>query len=255
MDSIRRFSGNYDIYSNAVTIHGNFNVLGNTSITNTKLDIYSGSTTIHGNLVVLGNTSSVTTTNSTVGNLFITLNSGESGAGITQGNSGIIISRGTSANAVWQYSEISSRFEGLVGTSLSAIRAAAPVNADDVVTKGYLQSLPSAQPGGINTSVQYSNGTSIVGDTVLRYNSASGQLSVGNLQLTTNSIRNFTGPLQVGSPIQMPYSAQPASVSSKVTLYANVPGSGGTGVYFVNTSAQDELISKSKATVLALIFS
>lgn len=253
MDSIRRFSGNYDIYSNTVSIHGNFNVLGNTSITNTKLDIYSGLTTIHGNLLVLGNTVSVTTTNSTSGNLFMTLNSGETGAGITQSNSGIIISRGTSANAIWQYSEISSRFEGLVGTGLSAIRAASPVNSDDVVTKGYLQSLPTSLPGGSAQSIQYSNGTSFVGDSVLRYNS--GTFYVGNLQLTTNSIRNFNGPLQVGSPIQMPYATQPASVSSRVTLYANTPGSGGTGVYFVNTSTQDELISKSKATVLALIFS
>lgn len=255
MDSIRRFSGNYDIYSNTVSIHGNFNVLGNTSITNNKLDIYSGLTTIHGNLLVLGNTVSVTTTNSTSGNLFMTLNSGETGAGITQSNSGIIISRGTSANAIWQYSEVSSRFEGLLGSNLSAIRAATPVNNDDVVTKGYLQSLPSSQPGGSAQSVQYSNGTSFLGDSVLKYNAGSGIFFVGNLRLTTNSITNFTGPLQVGSPVQMSYSAQPASASSKVTLYANAPGSGGTGLYFVNTSTQDELISKSKATVLALIFS
>jgi phage baseplate assembly protein gpV len=185
----------------------------------------------------------------------MTLNSGETGAGITQGNSGIIISRGTSANAVWQYSEISSRFEGLIGANLSAIRAASPVNSDDVVTKGYLQSLPSSQPGGSSQSVQYSNGTSFLGDSTLRYNWVSGVFAVGNLQLTTNSIRNFNGPLQVNSPMLMPYATQPASVSSKVTLYANAPGSGGTGLYFVNTSTQDELISKSKATVLALIFS
>jgi hypothetical protein len=238
-----------------VSIHGNFNVLGNTSITNNKLDIYSGLTTIHGNLLVLGNTVSVTTTNSTSGNLFMTLNSGETGAGITQGNSGIIISRGTSANAIWQYSEVSSRFEGLLGSNLSAIRAATPVNSDDVVTKGYLQSLPSSQPGGTSSSVQYSNGTSFLGDSSLRYNWVSGVFSVGNLQLTTNSIRNFNGPLQINSTVQMPYTAQPSSASSKVALYANAPGGGGTGLYFVNTSTQDELISKSRATVLALIFS
>jgi hypothetical protein len=37
-------------------------------------------------------------------------------------------------------------------------------------------------------------------------------------------------------------------------LYGNIAGSGGTGVYFVDGSTSDELVSKSKAIVYGIIF-
>jgi hypothetical protein len=49
-------------------------------------------------------------------------------------------------------------------------------------------------------------------------------------------------------------SVPPATVANSATIIANVPGSGGTGIYFNNNSNQDELISKSKAIVFSIIF-
>jgi hypothetical protein len=48
-------------------------------------------------------------------------------------------------------------------------------------------------------------------------------------------------------------------VSDNVLLYAAVPGTGTTGVYFVNDSAETakqngELISKNKALVFSMLF-
>jgi len=48
--------------------------------------------------------------------------------------------------------------------------------------------------------------------------------------------------------------ATPANVANAVALYSNVTGSGGTGLYFTSASANDELVSKSKAIVFAIIF-
>jgi hypothetical protein len=48
--------------------------------------------------------------------------------------------------------------------------------------------------------------------------------------------------------------ATPANVANAVAVYSNVVGSGGTGLYFTSTSANDELVSKGKAIVYAIIF-
>ena len=48
--------------------------------------------------------------------------------------------------------------------------------------------------------------------------------------------------------------ARPANVTNATVLYGNSVGSGGTGLYFTSSSANDELVSKSKAIVFAIIF-
>ena len=48
--------------------------------------------------------------------------------------------------------------------------------------------------------------------------------------------------------------ATPANVSNAVTVYSNAVGSGGTGLYITSSAAADELVSKSKAIVFAIIF-
>ena len=50
------------------------------------------------------------------------------------------------------------------------------------------------------------------------------------------------------------YQATPPNEANAVALYSNVTGSGGTGLYFTSASANDELVSKSKAIVFAIIF-
>lgn len=228
MSSVKNVSGDYDIYANLVTIHGN--------------------------LKIIGNSASVSSTNSTVKDNIIVLNDGETGAGVALGNAGIMINRGISANAYWQFAEATTSWEGRYSDgNLIAISAADPVNNSDVVTKGYLAG-HGTPPGGSDTQVQYNKSSSLAGNAGLVFTDTTGVLQIGNISIGPDAIQH-TSDITVNSPLRMTDMAgSPTAVSGHTTVYANTPGGGGTGVYFVNTTNSDELISKKKATVLALIF-
>jgi len=229
MSSVKNVSGNYDIYANLVTIHSDFRVIGNSA--------------------------TISTTNSTLKDNIIVLNDGETGAGVSLGNAGIMVNRGVSANAYWQFSETATSWEGRYSNgNLITIRAADPVNNSDVVTKGYLAS-HGTPPGGSDTQVLYNKTGIIAGNAGLIFTDTTGVLTIGNISIGPDAIQH-TSDITVNSPLRMTNMAgSPTAVSNHTTVYANAPGGGGTGVYFVNTSNSDELISKTNATVLALIFS
>ena len=64
-----------------------------------------GTTTITGNLVVQGDTTTVTSQNLDIKDNILTLNSGETGAGITLTDSGLEMDRGTYVNALFTFNE------------------------------------------------------------------------------------------------------------------------------------------------------
>ena len=229
MSSVKNVSGDYDIYANLVTIHGN--------------------------LKIIGNSASISSTNSTIKDNIIVLNDGETGAGVALGNAGIMINRGISSNAYWQFAEATTSWEGRYGNgNLITIRAADPIANSDVVTKGYLANIGNP-PGGSATQVQYNKNNVLAGNAGLTFTDTTGVLLIGNISIGPNAIQHTTA-ITINSPLRMNHIAlAPNAVSGHTTVYANVPGGGGTGVYFVNTSNSDELISKTNATVLALIFS
>ena len=66
---------------------------------NTAYTINAPEIIIDGNLTVLGNETVVNTTDLAITDNLIILNNGETGAGVTKGNAGIVIDRGTEANA------------------------------------------------------------------------------------------------------------------------------------------------------------
>jgi hypothetical protein len=230
MSSVKNVSGNYDIYANLVTIHSDFRVIGNSA--------------------------TISTTNSTLKDNIIVLNDGETGAGVSLGNAGIMVNRGVSANAYWQFSETATSWEGRYSNgNLITIRAADPVNNSDVVTKGYLLGKGGSLAAGSDTQVQYNKSNNLAGNAGLIFTDTTGVLTIGNISIGPDAIQH-TSDITVNSPLRMTNMAGlPTAVSNHTTVYANAPGGGGTGVYFVNTSNSDELISKTNATVLALIFS
>lgn len=82
-------------------------------------------------------------------------------------------------------------------------------------------------------------------------------LTVGNIQITNNTIANISNDniiidniLNIANRV-----TTPSSVGGYVKLYSkNTPGTGGTGLFFVNTmGTNDELISKTKALLYSLI--
>jgi len=123
----------------------------------------------------------------------------------------------TTANA-WQ---ISSSVTGL----------GAPVAAYSTI----LTSASAANAAGSNTQIQFNQNGGFGANSTLTYDYA-------------NSIFTLQGVEVLGN------TATPANVANAVALYSNVTGSGGTGLYFTSASANDELVSKSKAIVFAIIF-
>ena len=122
---------------------------------------------------------------------------------------------------------------------------------------------------GSDHSVQYNNSGTIAGDTNLNYYYSNGNVQVGNTLIANNAIitslnnndlaltADGTGTLFMKDTLKLQFQtgSTPANIASTIHLLANTPAGGGTGLYIVNSSGSDELISKTKATVLALIFS
>ena len=137
-------------------------------------------------------------------------------AGINVGNGLYAGLRFDATINAWQ---VSSNVSGLgVGTYANILTTASAANA-----------------AGSNTQIQFNQG-GVFG--------ASGNLTFdyGNNKLTMLGYQVFGN------------TATPANVANAVALYSNVTGSGGTGLYFTSASANDELVSKSKAIVFAIIF-
>jgi len=83
---------------------------------------FSDDVSIAGNLTVSGTLTSIQTTNTTITDNTITLNDGETGAGVTAGSSGIEIDRGTLDNATLLWNETTDVFELKVGATLADLK-------------------------------------------------------------------------------------------------------------------------------------
>jgi hypothetical protein len=245
MSTVKRTGGNYDIYVNSG----------------------AGNLTVHGNLVVVGAATYVESTNSYVTDAIVQLNQGESGSTVTSGKSGLEIDRGSGTKAYWLFNEVAGGWGANIGASYTTVQAADPVNGHDVVTKNYLLTIGGAAAGAEH-NVQYNTGGGLSGDNNFNYYHANGNVVLGNTLVANNATigtynntdltlyADGTGHVFLQDVLKMQFITDPtpSNVASTVQLLANTPGSGGTGLYFVNSSGSDELISKKKATVLALIF-
>ena len=98
-----------------------------------------------------------------------------------------------------------------------------------------LTTASSANAAGSNTQIQFNQGGVFGASANLTYDYTNNKLTMLGYQVFGNR-------------------ATPANVANAVALYSNVTGSGGTGLYFTSASANDELVSKSKAIVFAIIF-
>lgn len=112
----------------------------------------------------------------------------------------------------------------------------------------------------INTEF-YTNRTNILGLEIRPENNDI-FISSNNTNENIVFVTNGTGKVEFNAGIQLDYqgvdlnvsSGIPASQDSSVILYSNTPGIGTTGLYFVNTERNGELISKNKALVFSMLF-
>jgi hypothetical protein len=185
--------------------------------------VNTNTVTINGDLIVAGQTTSITTTNTTLADNIIVLNKGEQGAGVTKGFAGIEIDRGTQANVQLRWNESYLKWQITDGTTIGNLAA-------------------------------YSNFTFISNVIQDPTPWLGGNLNTRGFTIYSNFNRNVL----IDSPMQFITRSNIAVStvdSGNVVVYSNAVSGGGSGIYVANsTGADQELVTKRKAIVYALIF-
>lgn len=189
-------------------------------------------TTVGGNLTITGTTTTISATNTEIKDRVIVLNDGESGTGVTGRYSGLEIDRGSANNAFIVFDENDDTFKISTDNGSSY----------DTILTGV---------GAGLTAVLQDTTPQLGGDLDINsFNIVSAQ-SNEDIQLVPNG----TGRVTIASALKLnDVASTPASATGATLLYADTAAGGGTGVYFVDGSTSDELVSKAKAIVYGLIF-
>ena len=242
---------------------------------------------IPGDLTVAGTQTTVDSQTLTIEDQFIEVNRNNSTAGTE--DSGILFNQGSSNNQLFYYDADQSEF--VVGAtthdaSVSAItnitpgklRLADPTETDHAATKNYVDT----QVGGgfslkvagddstqitvaTGNTLQFTGGSNIntagaepdtitlnLDNDLTNITSITSDTSNGDLTLVTNG----TGDVVIDDTLTFSGSASTPSATAVTKLYNKTAGGGGTGLYFINSNissgAEGELISKKKATALAI---
>ena len=247
----------------------------------------SKTTRVVGDLVVDGTRTEVNTSTMSIEDKFIEVNRGNSTA--DSEDSGIFFNRGTSNHGLLYWDAGDDEFQ--LGTStndptvstvsnmtLGNLAIAEPGQPDHAATKSYVDttSVLTIQIAGDDSSVvslggsadtlQLLGGTNISNTTVVGADSITFNLnndltgitsitsdaSNGNLTLATNG----TGDVVIDDTLTFSAAASDPTATSVTKIYNKTVGGGGTGLFFINSAVNSgtagELISKSKATALAI---
>ena len=248
------------------------------------IDLDSVTVRIRGNLDIEGTQTVLDSQTLEIEDAVLVLARNNSGTDI---DSGIKINRGGQGNdAVFYWNEGDDTFKAVTSatqsstqvtdTALANIMAATPTNDNHVATKGYV----ATQIGGITIAGDDSTVITVVTATnVLNFAGSNGittaatepdtlTISLGrnldnidtistdrsNQDLTLTS--NGTGAVVIDDVISFSGMATDPTATAQTKLYNKTAGGGGTGLYFRNSNigsgAVGELISKSKATALAI---
>ena len=271
---------------------GNYSIRAGTGSTGDKtlnlaaqlIDLDSVTVKIRGNLDVEGTQTVVDSQTLEIEDAVLKLARNNSGTDI---DSGILIERGSLGNdAVFYWNEGDDTFKAVTSasqsatavtdTALATIMAATPTVDDHVATKGYVATqvggitiagddstvitvatasnvLNFAGTGGITTAAAEPDTLTIsLGRDLSGITSITSDASNGNLELKANG----TGHIVINDILTFSAMATDPSATTQTKVYNKTAGGGGTGLYFRNSNigsgAVGELISKSKATALAI---
>ena len=215
MSHTQRFSDNYKLES-----------IGGAG----TVEIEATTLTVTGNLVVAGTNTAVNSTALDIADKTIVLNKGETGAGVTSPvHSGIEIDRGTLTNTGLCQNDTSNKWE---------------LTEDGTAWFDVLNSNSGFTDVVDDVTPQLGGPLDVNGETIT---------SAGNGDIIIDP--NGTGQLKINHEVSLQnQGSDPSSTASYNKLYAKTPSNGGSGVFFVNSTTSDELVSKTKAMVFALIF-
>ena len=245
-------------------------------------------TRVVGDLVVDGTRTELNTATMSIEDQFIEVNRGNSTA--DSEDSGIFFNRGTANHGLLYWDAGNDNFE--LGTSTNAPSvstidnithanikvATTPAHANHATSKSYVDSTAASSImiagddsslitlGGSTDTLQLLGGTNLSNTTVVGADSITFNLnndltgitsitsdaSNGNLTLATNG----TGDVVINDTLTFSAAASDPTATSVTKIYNKTVGGGGTGLFFINSAVSSgtagELISKSKATALAI---
>lgn len=203
-------------------VTGDYNIVSvDTSADN--VNITTNCVNIDGNLTVEGNLTYINVTELNVFDPFIVVNA--SNTATYSANSGILTHITSNTYAGIRYNDDSGSWELSTSTSSSGETG----SWSPILSSGSIAA-------GANTDVQFNNNGALGGNSNFTFNYATSALSLN------------------GDFVLVNQGSAPSPVANSKVIYANTAGSGGSGVYFVDGSTSDELISKSKAIVFSIIF-
>ena len=269
---------------------GNYSIRAGTGSTGTNtlnlaaqvIDLDSVTVKIRGNLDVEGTQTVVDSQTLEIEDAVLKLARNNSGTDI---DSGILIERGSLGNdAVFYWNEGEDTFKAVTSatqsatavtdTALANIKAASPTDNDHVATRQFVLANGGLKIAGDDSTVVTidagatakfvgTNGITTVaaepdqltislGRNLDNIDTISTDRSNQDLTLTANG----TGAVVINDVLSFSNMASDPTATVQTKIYNKTAGGGGTGLYFRNTNigsgAVGELISKSKATALAI---
>jgi hypothetical protein len=242
---------------------------------------------IPGDLTVEGTQTTLNSQTLTVEDQFIEVNRNNSTAGTE--DSGIFFNQGSSNNQILYYDADQSEFvlgstthdasvSAITNITAGNLRLADPSESDHAATKAYVDlqvgggfSLKVAGDDSTQITVETGNTLQFTGgsnintagaepDTITlnldndltNITSITSDASNGDLTLVTNG----TGDVVINDTLTFSGAASTPTATAVTKLYNKTAAGGGTGLYFINSNissgAEGELISKKKATALAI---
>ena len=249
----------------------------------------SKTTRVQGDLVVDGTRTELNTATMSIEDKFIEVNRGNSTA--DGEDSGIFFNRGSEDHAIlfWDADQDDFRLGTTThNASVSAISNISeknikvnltPAHANHAASKQYVDNTAAStvqitgddssviQTGGSNDTLQLLGGRNISNTTVVGADSITFNLNnnLTDIHSITNSSTNAdlelstngSGAVIINDILSFSANRSGDPTATAITrMWTQTPGGGGTGVYFNNTSVSSgtagELISKSKATALAI---
>lgn len=186
---------------------------------NTK---WAGTMNVNGNLNVAGNITYVT--DIAVNDAFIIVAANNTG---TVTDMGMVATKGTSSYAGLRFDVAANSWQisSSVNIDGSPIAAYANINSGG----------GSSIVAGSDTQIQFNDGGTFGATANLTFNKATNVLTIQGSQTLGN----------IGTP--------PSSVSNAVVIYNNATGPGGSGLYAITSTTNDELTAYNKAKLLSII--
>ena len=246
----------------------------------------SKTTRVKGDLVVDGTNTVIDTASLTIEDPIIILSRNNSTP--SDVDAGILVNRGAANNAALYWNEGDDVFKAVTTTSdgtgtsiadtaLAKIQVGEPTSGSDAATKTYVDgaagsfslkvagddstaiTVASGQllqfVGGANISTAGAEPDTItidLGQNLTNIESISSATSNANLTLASNG----TGDVVINDTLTFSAAASTPTASAVTKIYNKTAGGGGTGLFFINSNissgTEGELISKKKATALAI---